>query len=113
MKWEANFKNAQQDAEILKAHLEKSISKKYDVDALGKAIYKSPSQAVRIFKKVYGITPYAYYSARRLEEASKLLKDTELTIKEIAFKLGFADEHYFSVAFKQQTGFNPSDFRKK
>lgn len=101
------------EAITVKEYLDQHYNKKYDIDALSKLIYKCPSQTIRIFKKYYRITPYAYYSARRLEEASDLLKNTDLTVKEIAFSLGFADEHYFSAAFKQQTGFNPSEFRKK
>lgn len=101
------------EAITVKEYLDQHYNQKYDIDALSKLIYKCPSQTIRIFKKYYRITPYAYYSARRLEEASELLKNTDLTVKEIAFSLGFADEHYFSAAFKQQTGFNPSEFRKK
>ena len=112
MKWEANFKNAQQDAEILKAHLEKSYLKKYDVCALGKAIYKSPSQATRIFKKVYGITPYSYYTTLRTHKAKLLLETTDLSVRQIALALEFGDEHCFSTFFKKQTGISPSQYRE-
>lgn len=46
-------------------------------------------------------------------EAKRLLQSTTLSIKEIAFDLGFTDHAYFSNFFKNQTGISPSDFRKK
>ncbi|QQT33075.1 AraC family transcriptional regulator [Sphingobacterium multivorum] len=47
-----------------------------------------------------------------IEEAKKLLDQSDLSVKEIAFELGFADSAYFTRFFKQQTSLTPSDFRK-
>lgn len=44
-------------------------------------------------------------------EAKRLLKSSDLSIKEIAFELGFSDHAYFSNFFKAQTGITPTDFR--
>lgn len=44
-------------------------------------------------------------------EAKKLLKNNQLTIKEISYNLGFSDNSYFSIFFKRQTGITPSEFR--
>lgn len=101
------------EALALKEYLDQNYNQKYDINALSKLIYKCPSQTIRIFKRHYHITPYAYYSSLRVEKASELLKTTKLSVKEIAFRLGFADEHYFSAAFKQQTGLSPSEFRRE
>ncbi|MET3026052.1 helix-turn-helix domain-containing protein [Flavobacterium sp. UW10123] len=46
-------------------------------------------------------------------EAKRLLESTDLSIKEIAFELGFVDHAYFSNFFKSQTGISPTEFRKK
>lgn len=46
-------------------------------------------------------------------EAKRLLQCTSLSIKEIAFELGFADHAYFSNFFKLQTRMSPSEFREK
>lgn len=46
-------------------------------------------------------------------EARRLLQGTSLSIKEIAFRLGFADHAYFSNFFKSQTGLTPTAFREK
>ncbi len=46
-------------------------------------------------------------------EAKRLLLSTSLSVKEIAFSLGFVDQAYFSNFFKIQTGLNPTEFRRK
>ena len=67
---------------------------------------------IRIFKKIYGVTPYEYLIELRLQTAKILLKDTNLTIKEIADKLVFFDEHYFSSIFLKKVGVRPGVYRK-
>jgi len=47
-----------------------------------------------------------------IEEAKNLLDQSNLSIKEIAFELGFVDSAYFTRFFKQQTGLTPRDFKK-
>jgi AraC family transcriptional activator of pobA len=46
-----------------------------------------------------------------LLEAARLLRFSDLTIKEIAARLGFSDQFAFSKAFKRQRGESPLDFR--
>jgi AraC-like DNA-binding protein len=50
---------------------------------------------------------------RVLLEAKRLLQSTDLSIKEIAFELGFIDHAYFSNFFKNQTKATPTEFREK
>lgn len=50
---------------------------------------------------------------RVLLEAKRLLQSTDLSVKEIAFELGFVDHAYFSNFFKSQTGTTPTTFRDK
>ena len=101
------------EALALKEYLDRNYNQKYDIEALSKLIYKCPSQAIRIFKKHYNVTPYTYHSSVRIREASRLLETTDLPIKDIAFQLGYSDEHYFSASFKKQMGITPSEFRRK
>jgi YesN/AraC family two-component response regulator len=44
--------------------------------------------------------------------AKSLLQNTSLSAKEIAFRLGFSDEHYFSNFFKKRTGMRPVEYKK-
>lgn len=104
---------SEHDALILKAYIDTHIDAPFDINVLSQTIYKCPSQTIRIFKKHYHTTPYAYHSEARIREAARLLETTNLSVKDVAFRLGFNDEHYFSAAFKKQTGHTPTEFRRK
>lgn len=64
----------------------------------------------RVFNSTYGISPIEYINALRIERAKLLLRDTKLTITDIAKKVGFDNPAYFSRIFKKITGIPPVDF---
>jgi AraC family transcriptional regulator of arabinose operon len=66
----------------------------------------------RIFKAETGTTLYQYVLMRKVDTAKVLLKDTSISIREIAEQLGFTDQYHFSNYFKQRTGTSPTEYRK-
>lgn len=64
-------------------------------------------------KKHLGISATQLIQQRVLLEAKRLLQSTGLSIKEIAFELGFVDHAYFSNFFRNQTNITPTAFREK
>ena len=96
----------------MKDFLNTQITSKFHIELLCKHISKSESQTIRIFKKIFGITPYTYVLDKKIDFAGKLLIDTNLSVKEIATKLCFSDEYYFSNIFKEKTGCSPSQYRR-
>ena len=102
-----------QEALRIKTYLEDHLFEAVTLSELSLVIYKSEAQIIRIFKKAYGITPYAYLLNRKLQYAKTLLVNTNVPIKEIASRLCFADEHYFSNFFKQSEEVSPSGYRSK
>lgn len=96
----------------LKEYLDKCIMGHINLDELSRLIQKSVPQTIRIFKKEFGVTPYEYLLSKKIETAKLLLINSNMQINEIAFKLKFADEHYFSNYFKEKTGVSPRKFRK-
>lgn len=74
-------------------------------------LHISTSQLSKICRKYLLASPVQLIHQRRILEAKRLLKSTDLSIKEIAFKLGFVDAPYFTNFFKKQTGMSPTDFR--
>ena len=96
----------------MKNFLSRRITHKFSNAELCKHISKSESQMIKIFKSAYGITPYNYVLNKRIQLAKKLLLNTSLTVKEIAYKLSFTDEYYFSGLFKSKVGVSPILYRK-
>lgn len=60
-----------------------------------------------------GKTPLAFINDRIVLEAKRMLRYSNLMVKEIAYNLGYDDPSYFVKFFKRQTGFLPSDFREQ
>ena len=66
----------------------------------------------RLFKKITNQSPYQYLAHKRIENAKMYLKNSHLTITEIAFEVGFSNVSAFVRLFSKIVGFSPSSFRK-
>lgn len=64
------------------------------------------------FRQVFGTTAFGYLHQHRLEQARQLLEADELSVAQIASKIGFADPSYFAAAFRKQFGSNPRSYRR-
>lgn len=71
----------------------------------------SPSYLSRYFKMEIGISPAKFLDGVRLEYASKLLTETNLSIKEIVGQCGYVDINNFTVKFKKAYGITPTNYR--
>ena len=71
----------------------------------------SPSRYHALFKAQTGLAPVQYILRLRMASAKDLLTSTDLSVKEIGALCGYRDAHFFSKAFKKETGVSPSDFR--
>lgn len=93
--------------EYIDAHIYENIT----VRDLAETVSLSTSQMTRVFGKAFGQTPYEYVLGRKTDTACLLLRNTGLSVKEIAYRLGFADEHYFCNVFKRRVGMTPGRYR--
>lgn len=64
------------------------------------------------FRQELGTTPIKYLQRYRIHQAKKLLKESGLSVTEIALKVGFSDSGYFSRVFHRETGLSPEAFRR-
>ena len=64
------------------------------------------------FRQELGITPVHYLQRYRINQAKRLLKESDQTITEIAFNVGFSDSGYFSRIFRREVGVSPEMFRQ-
>ena len=67
----------------------------------------------RLFREKYGIAPMSLRQRLLHERAQRLLQNTNLTIKEISFQLGYDSQNYFSRAFKKSEGVSPQHYRER
>jgi AraC-like DNA-binding protein len=65
----------------------------------------------QMFAKISGISLKRFILQQKMDEASFLLTDTNMTITEIALQLGYYDSHHFMKSFKQITNLTPSSYR--
>jgi AraC-like DNA-binding protein len=99
-------------ASEIKEFIDRNIYSKLSMEVLAKHACLSSSQVNRLFKKEYNQTPYDYILSQKISTAKLLLQYTNIPIKQIAYKLNFADEHYFSNFFKEKCGVSPKDYGK-
>ncbi len=93
---------------IEKHYPDESIS----LDRVAKKVNISPNYFSAMFSQEVGQTFVEYLTSKRIEEAKRLLRQTDKRSNEIAFSVGYKDPHYFSFVFKKVSGCTPSEYRR-
>jgi AraC family transcriptional regulator len=95
--------------DFIRGNLNNGISLKEIADAAGDV---SPYHFSRLFKQGTGFSPYQFLIECRVLAAQQLLRaKRELSLGEIAFRCGFADQSAFTRCFRQRTGSTPKQYR--
>ena len=79
---------------------------------LSKALHKDYSSLSRLFSEVTGITIEQFFILQKIEKVKELLVYDELTLSEIAWKLGYSSVSHLSAQFKKITGLTAGSFKK-
>jgi transcriptional regulator GlxA family with amidase domain len=111
-KTKAPVQQSDDDAKTLMEYIDSNYTTDVTNKYLANIIGKSESQTIRIFKKAFMKTPYEYVIEKRLEAAKQMLGSTGLSVRDIAYALGFSNEHYFSSCFKAHEGITPLGYKK-
>ena len=93
--------------------VERQLHNPQDVAAYATELNLSVKQLSAITKKVFDVSPGQLINQKRAIEAKRLLSNTNQSIKEVGFQLGFNQSTYFTKFFKQHTGMTPKEFRVK
>ena len=80
---------------------------------LAEAINVSEDYLTRIFRKDLGLSPWTYLTRLRIDLAKRLLRQSTMTVGEVASASGFQDQAYFCRVFKKVTGVNPGKLRQR
>lgn len=94
-------------------YINKNIDATLTVESISKNINVSKSTLYRSFHSHFNCTVNAYVNKKRIEKATSLLTNTNLSIEEIALQTGFAGGSYFSKCFKKEKGVSPLKYKKK
>jgi transcriptional regulator GlxA family with amidase domain len=110
---------AGQDPELLrrllraKDQIDAASHEDWPVQRLARVSAVSEAHFARSFKQAFGIPPHRYLLTRRIERATALLRDSELSITEIAFQTGWQSLGTFGRTFRDVAGENPAAIRRR
>lgn len=110
---------ASQDPELLrrllraKDHMDAASEEDWPVGRLARVSNVSEAHFARSFKAAFGVPPHRYLLTRRIERATALLRDTDLSITDIAFQTGWQSLGSFGRTFRDITGMSPGEFRER
>lgn len=108
---EVNY-SSRRKIETLLAYINKNLHEKLTIQALAKMIDQSPDYLAAQFKSITGFTIIQYINKCRIDQAKIMLLNDGMRIKDVAVKVGFCDEFYFSKTFKKYEGISPVHFIK-
>ncbi len=106
----AHFRDerVQKAIEYIGHHLGEALS----VEQVARHAGLSASRLAHCFRQQAGMPLMRFIEAMRLEEARSLLLHTNLSIKQIAYRLGFSSQFHFATRFRLRCGQTPTDFRR-
>ena len=107
--FERNSRPVTKVLRIMYKNIEDTISINEICDAVG----YSRAYIFKEFKKNTGKSVMAYYTGLKVERAKQLLRERELSVRQIAERLGFDSANYFSKVFRAHTGQTPTAYQKR
>jgi AraC-like DNA-binding protein len=102
------YTHSEQLVKKAKFLMEENIYNEINLNAIGDMLGVSTSHLNTVFKSYTAMPPYQYFISIKIRKAKELLESGDLPIKEVAFRLGFDDQYYFSRLFKKKVGLPPS-----
>lgn len=93
-------------------HINKNYDRAISMEELCETAGVSKQHLCRLFRSALSARPMEYIAKRRIQEAKRLLSETELSVEQIAEQTGFCTGSYFTKLFRRYEGLTPSQFRK-
>ena len=97
----------------IKTYISWHISENLRIEELAKYFEYNEKYLTTFFKKMNGVPLKQYILKEKIEYAKSILTESNTTVSEVAFSIGFSDVHNFSNAFKNITGMAPGVYRKQ
>ncbi|MCB0034122.1 MAG: helix-turn-helix transcriptional regulator [Anaerolineales bacterium] len=96
----------------LLTYIETHLAEAITIDDLCHYSHLSRSRIFQLFDEYVGQSPVSHIMSLRIKRAQALLHQTDQSITDIAYELGFSSSQHFATAFKRHTGISPSAYRK-
>ncbi len=111
--WNRGVGNSKTQAlEQSKKYMEEHYGEDLSVDQLAGIAELSPKYYAELFKKTYGSSAMDYLTEIRMNKAKQLMLGSDRLLREVAHRVGYRDEFYFSRKFKKVFGMSPSAYLK-
>lgn len=107
-----NSQNVDAIAWEMSDYISRHIAKIETLDDLCRRFNYSKDHIIRVFRDVYGVTPYKYIKREKIKLSKILLKTTNLTAAQIAERCGYRDLSVFYRAFKGEEKQSPAEYRR-
>ena len=104
-------KKKEDHAPKIKFFIEQCVSRSLSLKELKELTHLSQAHIFRIFRDAYGTSPFQYHAFVRVQKAKLMIRNTNMSITEIAENLGFSSIQDFCRVFKRVDGFPPSTYR--
>jgi YesN/AraC family two-component response regulator len=104
--------DADRAVEFIHAYIDKNYTQNIRISMFSEQFYFSKEYLARQFKARYHCGIYEYALQKRMERARELLRDPNIRIQDVARRVGYEDNNYFSKAFRSYYGISPSAWRQ-
>ncbi len=91
--------------------MDRRYAEPLEIPALARIAIVSEAHFIRTFRATFGETPHRYLQRRRVERSMFMLRETERSVTEICFDVGFSSLGTFSRTFRAIVGRSPSEYR--
>ena len=99
-------------AHAVRKHLDAHMDRRITLAQLSERFHASGTQIKAAYRETFGVSVYADTRARKMREAGRLLRETGLSVLEIAGRLGYDNASKFAAAFRAVMGVTPLHYRK-
>ena len=89
------------------------LTEEFSLDRLAAQAGLSKFHFQRLFKAATSVSPSHYHINLRMEEARRLLRETKMSVIDVALEVGYTNPSHFAQLFRRKTGLSPSDYRRQ
>jgi AraC-like DNA-binding protein len=92
--------------------MDRAYAEPLDIRTVAAVAHISPAHFIRCYRSVFGETPHRYLQRRRVERSMFLLRETDRSVTDVCFDVGFTSLGTFSRTFREIVGETPSGYRQ-